>query len=369
MDFRLGDSQQLLASIARDFLTKHVPPALVQELALAPGGFHDELWNEMASLGWPGLLVPGALGGGDGTLLDVMVLVEEMGRACLPGPYIHSAVVATSLLLDAASRAQRERLLPPMALGERRCALAITEESAAFEPEAIALRGEVGGRLNGRKLFVKDAHVADHLVVAARGDGGITVFLVERDRAGILLVPLPAMSGEKLFEVTFSDVGVRATDVIGVEGRGWEALAPALRLGALGRGAEMVGAAQRVLDLCVDYGKVRVQSGRPIGSFQAIQHACADLVRDVDSARALLRAAAWKVESGLAAAADVAMAKAYAGEACLAVARKGHQVLGAISFCEEHPLHLLHKRIHAASLDFGDAAAHYETVASAIGLA
>jgi alkylation response protein AidB-like acyl-CoA dehydrogenase len=369
MDFRPGESQQLLAGIARDFLAKHVPPTLVQELALDPVGFRLDLWSEMSSLGWPGLLVPGALGGGDGTLLDVMVLVEEMGRACLPGPYVHSAVVATSLLLAEASEAQRERLLPPLALGEQRCALAITEESAAFEPAAIALAGEVGGRLNGRKLFVKDAHVADHLLVAARGVAGITLFVVDRARRGIALSPLSAMSGEKLFEVTFHDVATRAADVVGVAGRGWDALAPALRLGALARGAEMVGAAQRILDLCVDYGRVRVQSGRPIGSFQAIQHACADLVRDVDSARALLRAAAWKVESGRDAAADVAMAKAYAGEACLAVARRGHQILGAISFCEEHPLHLLHKRIHAGSLDFGDAAAHYETVARSLGLA
>jgi alkylation response protein AidB-like acyl-CoA dehydrogenase len=369
MDFAPTDSQQLLATIARDFLTKHAPPTLVQELALDPVGFREDLWSEMASLGWPGLLVPAALGGGDGTLLDVMMLVEEMGRACLPGPYVHSAVVATSLLRSAASRVQQERVLPAMALGDRRCALAVTEESAAFEPEAITLRGEVGGRLNGRKLFVKDAHVAHDLLVAARGAGGINLFLVARERRGISLAPMTVMSGDKLFEVRCTDVQVHAEDLVGVDGRGWDALAPALRVGALARGAEMVGAASRVLDLCVEYARVRVQSGRPIGSFQAIQHACADLVRDVDAARALVRAAAWRLESGQSAEADVAMAKAYAGEACLAVARKGHQLLGAISFCEEHPLHLLHKRIHAASLDFGDAPAHYETVATAIGLA
>src|SRR5215470_7608501 len=163
MDFRLTETQQLLAGIARDFLARHCPPTLVQELALDPRGFRDDLWKEMSALGWPGLLVPGALGGGDGVLLDVIVLVEEMGRACLPGPYIDSAVVATSLLLAAGSPAQQERLLPAMALGERLCVLALTEESGAFAPEAITLRGHVGGRLHGRKLFVKNAHLADHL--------------------------------------------------------------------------------------------------------------------------------------------------------------------------------------------------------------
>jgi alkylation response protein AidB-like acyl-CoA dehydrogenase len=130
----------------------------------------------------------------------------------------------------------------------------------------------------------------------------------------------------------------------------------------------MVGAAQRVLEMTVEHAKTRAQGGRPIGAYQAIQHACADLVRDVDCARGLLHAAAWQVSEGLPAVADIAMAKAYAGEACLAVARRAHQIFGAISYCEEHPLHLFHKRIHAASLDFGDAALHLETVAQAIGL-
>jgi alkylation response protein AidB-like acyl-CoA dehydrogenase len=302
-------------------------------------------------------------------LLDAIVLLEEMGRACLAGPYVDSAVVATSLLHAAGSAAQRERTLPAMARGERRCALAITEGSAAVTPDAIDLRGEVGQSLIGCKAFVRDAHVAHDLLVATRGGGGINLFLVERDRPIISLVPLTSMSGEKLFQVHFIAVELRRDDLIGQEGRGWDALARALRIGALARAAEMVGAAGRILDLCVEYARVRVQSGRPIGSFQAIQHACADLVRDVDSARVLVRAAAWKLESGQPAEADVAMAKAYAGEACLAVARKGHQLLGAISFCEEHPLHLLHKRIHAASLDFGDVPAHYRSVATAIGLA
>jgi alkylation response protein AidB-like acyl-CoA dehydrogenase len=131
----------------------------------------------------------------------------------------------------------------------------------------------------------------------------------------------------------------------------------------------MVGAAQRVLDLAVEHARTRVQGGRPIGAYQAIQHACADLVRDVDTSRGLVYVAAWKVSEGLDAGCDVATAKAYAGEACLAVARRGHQIFGAIGYCEEHPLHLLHKRIQAASVDFGDAGRHLEIVARAIGLA
>jgi len=176
--------------------------------------------------------------------------------------------------------------------------------------------------------------------------------------------PDETIGPEKLFEVTCDAVAVNAEDVLDPADAGWEAV----QAGALARTAEMVGAAQRILDLAVEHAKTRVQGGRPIGGHQAIQHACADLVRDVDASRGLLYAAGWKASEGVPAAVDIAMAKAYASEACLTVARRGHQIFGAIGYCEEHPLHLLHKRILAASLDCGGVAEHLEHVARAIGL-
>jgi alkylation response protein AidB-like acyl-CoA dehydrogenase len=177
------------------------------------------------------------------------------------------------------------------------------------------------------------------------------------------------MTGDKLFELELTDVETGPDDLLGAPGHGWALLAPALRLGALARSAEMAGAARRVLELCVEHARVRVQGGRPIGGYQAIQHACADLFRDVESARWLTWEAAWKLESGRPdAPAAVATAKTYAAEACLRVARRGHQIMGAIGYSEEHPLHLFHKRILAAGLDAGDAGLHLETIARAIGL-
>ncbi len=362
MDFTPSSSQQILIATARDFLRKHCPPETAQRLALDQRGFDDGLWRRMAELGWPGLLVPGDLGGSDGSVLDVILLVEEMGRVGLPGPFVTSAVAATSLLIAAGSREQQQRLLPGLATGERIATLALVEAGGSFDPRALALHCEVPGRLTGTKLFVKDAHVASDLVVALRGG---ELLLLPADRAGVARLPLDTLSGEKLFEVTFDAVQVRAEDRLE---RGADALASALTAGALARTAEMVGAAQRVLDLAVEHAKTRVQGGRPIGGHQAIQHACADLVRDVDTSRGLLHVAAWKVSEGVPADGDVAAAKAYAGEACLTVARRGHQIFGAIGYCEEHPMHLLHKRIQAASLDFGDAGLHLETVARTIGL-
>ena len=370
MDFSMTEAQQLLVSTARDVFQQHCPTTLVQELALSERGFADDLWRRISTLGWPGLTIPEAFGGSGGSLLDIALLVEQMGYACFPSPYISSAIVCASLLLNAGSTAQQQRLLPFMARGERLVALAMLEESASFAPQAIALRGDIGGRLNGAKLFVKDAHIADDFIVVARSAYGFNLLLVEATTPGVSLQPMEVISDEKLFEVAFDDVLVTEAMLLGEAGGCWEVLAAALRLGALARCAEIVGCTQRILDICVNYAKIREQSGRPIGAFQAIQHHCADLLRRVEASRGLLYNAAWRHQEGLPdSAAAIAAAKAYAGDAGLWVARKGHQIMGAIGYCEEHPLHWFHKRIQAASLDFGDAATHVEAVAQSIGLA
>ena len=405
MDFRPSAAQQILVATARQFLTARCPIELVRSItwgaptwppippdarhAPAPPERSSEyaaLWRGMAELGWPGLLVPPELGGSGGSLVDVVLLVEEMGRACLPGPFVASAVAATTALAAGGGPPLQKRVLPAMADGNRIVTLAVVEERGSFDPDAISLWCEVPGRLTGEKLFVADAHLADDLIVAVRGGGDLTLVLVPTDRPGVARVLLAAGGVDRLWAVTFDRVEVGVDDLIGVTGRGREPLGAALRAGALARTAEMVGGAQHVLDLVVAHAKTRVQGGRPIGGHQAIQHACADLVRDVDASRGLLYAAAWSASRSATASpgrderggfggpaarppmSSVAAAKAYAGEACLRVARRAHQIFGAISYCEEHPLHLFHKRILAASLDFGDADLHLESVAQAIGL-
>ena len=375
IDFRPNDAQQLLIATARDYLRRERPLEAARPLArggpVAPAD-GDDLWRGMAELGWPGLLVPGDLGGSDGSMLDVALLVEEMGYAALASAYVSSAVVATALLVASADRDQRKRLLGPMATGERRATVALIEEEGTVALDHVAITCE-RAQLTGRKLFVRDAHVADDLLVVVRRGAQLSALALPADRRGVTLTPLDTIGGDKLFTVSFDDVAVRAEDWLAV---GRAEIAAALEAGALARTAEMVGAARRILDLAVAHARTRVQGGRPIGAHQAIQHACADLVRDGACARGLLHVAAWKaaaaaparVDEAPDAALDIAIAKAYAGEACLAVARRGHQIFGAISYCEEHPMHLLHKRIHAASLDWGGAAFHLETVARAIGL-
>ena len=368
MDLSFSPAQQLLQQSARTFLQQRCPIERVQELALDPRGFAADLWKEIATLGWPGLLIPAELGGSGGSVSEALTLVEEQGRACFPSPFLASAVVATSVLIGAGGRRARE-LLPALAMGERICTLAVLEESGQLDPDGLAMPVAAPGRLTGRKLFVADAHVATDVILLGRGPTGPTALLLPMDRAGVDVRPLDSMTGDKLFEVQLTNVETTDDDAVGAPGEGWTLMAPAFRLGALARSAEMVGAAQRVLELCVEHARVRVQGGRPIGGYQAVQHACADLFRDVESARWLVWETAWKVETGRPDAdAAVATAKAYCAEAALRVARRGHQIMGAIGYSEEHPLHLFHKRILAASLDAGDAALHLETVARAIGL-
>jgi len=247
--------------------------------------------------------------------------------------------------------------LPAMAAGERVMGVALAQDGNTLAVDAH-------GRLHGRVPFVEAAHVADALIVAARVDGAWRPVVLPTDRRGVTCRPQATIGPEKLFEVGCEDVELVVGDVLGPDAR-----AEALQAGALARTAEMVGAAQKIFELAVEHAKTRVQGGRPIGGHQAIQHACADLVRDVDASRGLLYAAAWKASENLPAAVNIAMAKAYASEACLTVARRGHQIFGAISYCEEHPLHLVHKRIQAGGLEFGDSSHHLETVARAIGLA
>jgi alkylation response protein AidB-like acyl-CoA dehydrogenase len=335
---------------------KHCPLERLQALALEPGGFARDLWDAMAAMGWQGLLIPPALGGGGAAAPDLVTLLEEMGRACLPGPFVGSAVVATSMLLAAPGSSRARRLLP---------AVALAEESGRSELDAIEMRLDGPGRLDGTKLFVKDAHVATDLLVIGRGGEGATAAVLPMDRPGITVERLDAMGDEKLFVVRLAGVEIGAENLLG----GRLVIDPPLALGALARSAEIVGATARILDLAVEHAKGRVQSGRPIGAFQAIQHHCADLLRDVEASRWLLYEAAWKVAEGDDAEAAMATAKTFSAAVGLRVARRAHQIMGAIGYCEEHPLHLLHKRILAASLDGGDASAHLEAVARSIGLA
>jgi len=377
MDLGFSEEQEMLRTTARDFLTNECPSELVKQLAADEKGYSPEMWKKMAELGWMGLTFPEEYDGMGMTFLDLVVLLEEAGRACLPGPYFSTVVLAGYTIMEAASEEQKKELLTKIANGDLIVTLAVTEPSARYEPDAITVKASPDKDdyvINGTKLFVPDANVADYIICVARTkDGaspeeGLTLFLVDAKSPGISTTLLKTIAGDKQCEVIFEDVRVPKGNIIGELDKGWPVVEKVLEKATVGLCAQMVGGAQKTLDMSVEYAKERVQFGRPIGSFQAIQHYCANMVTDVDGSKYITYEAAWKVSEGLTATMEVSMAKAWVSEAYRRVTLLGHQIHGAIGFCEDHDMPLYFKRAKGSEPTFGDADFHREMVAKQLGL-
>ncbi len=374
MDLGLNETQQMLKNSAREFLDAECPDTLVREMEEDERGYTPELWGKLAEQGWLGLIFPESYGGGGLSFLDLSVLLEEMGRAMLPGPFFSTVVFGGMTIMDAGSEEQKQEYLPRIAEGQIIVTLALTEPSARWDAAGVQLIATPSGdgyTLNGTKLFVPNGHISDYLVVAARtgsGDEDVTLFVVARDAAGITQTVLKTIASDRQSEVVFENVQAPASAVLGEVNAGWSTIAKVLDWGAIGKCAEMSGGGQQVLDMTVEYAKQRTQFGRPIGSFQAIQHHCANMATDVEGSRYITYQAAWRLSEGLPARREVAMAKAWVSDAYRRVCALGHQSHGAIGFTKEHNMQLYSRRAKAAELAFGDSDYHLESVASSIGL-
>ena len=377
MDLGLSEEQEMLKTSARDFLQRECPKKLVKQLDESDEGYSPELWRKMAQLGWLGLLFPEEYGGSGGSFLDLVVLLEEMGYNILPGPFFSTVVLGGSPILAAGNEEQKKELLPNIANGEAILTLALLEPSVRYDAAAVKATAEARNGeyvINGTKLFVPDANVADFLLVVARTretanpEGGITVFLVDAKSPGLKTTLLKTLARDKQCEVVFEDVSVPKENILGELDRGWPTVQDILQKATVAKCAEMVGGAQAALDMAVAYAKERVQFNRPIGSFQAIQHYCANMVSDVDGSRFVTYKAAWKVSEGLPATMDVAVAKAWTSGAYGRVTLLAHQIFGAIGFTMDHDLHLYYRRAKASEMMFGDGAYHRAIVARELGL-
>ena len=374
MDFGLNEAQQMLQRSARGFLEAECPPSYVRAMEEDERGYTVEMWGKLAEQGWLGLIVPEEYSGEGLGFLDLCILLEEMGRMLLPGPFFSTVVLSAMAILDAGTEAQKQRFLSGIGSGRLIVTLALTEPSARWDEAGVATAAtsvEGGYVISGTKLFVPDAHVADYLIVAARtGDeeDAITLFVVPRDSQGMSQTSLKSVASDKQSEVVFEEVAVPSSAVLGGIGQGWPTVERVRQWGAIGKCAQMVGGSQRVLDMTVEYAKQRVQFGRPVGSFQAVQHHCANMAIDVEACRDITYQAAWRLSEGLPAAAEVAMAKAWVSDAYGRVCALAHQCHGAIGFTKEHNLQLYTRRAKAAEQAFGDGELHRQAVAAAIGL-
>jgi alkylation response protein AidB-like acyl-CoA dehydrogenase len=328
------------------------------------------LWKEMTDQGWTGLTIPEEYGGLGLGLLELAVVSEEMGRACLTGPFL-STLFAAALIERAASPKQKAHYLEAIAAGELKATVALLEADASWDLDAVkvkATRNNGNFQVSGKKFFVPDASVSDLIVSVARNGDGHMLLPMDRGADGIELTAMPSMDmTRKLYEVAFNEAGVADSEVFGADGDARGALGQAIQIATVALSSEMVGGMQWVLDISVEYAKTRQQFGRPIGSFQAIQHQCADMLLMTESARSAVYHAAWTVSEGSPAAGTaVAIAKAYCSDAFREVCNRGVQIHGGIGFTWEHNLHLYYKRSKASEVMFGDAAFHRERIARVV---
>ncbi len=373
MDLTLTSEQELLASTAREFLEARCPSSHVREMAHSPAGHAPELWKEIAELGWIGMALPETHGGSGAGFLDLCLVIEQMGRVQLPSPFVPTVVLGALPVARFGSAELADRLLPGVVAGEEVLTFGWCGPDGGWDLDAVGLVATADGDdlvLDGTVTFVPWAEVADHLVLVARraGADGLTVVVVPADAEGITLDRLETTGPARQAQVRLDEVRVAVANVLGDVDGGREVATWALARGTAALAAEMVGGAQRVLDMTVEYAGQRQQFGRAIGSFQAVQHHCADMAMDVLGARFVAYEAIWRLGEELDATMEVAVAKAWVSEAYRRVCATGHQVHGAIGFTAEHDLHLYLGHATDTELTFGDADHHLEVVAGALGL-
>jgi alkylation response protein AidB-like acyl-CoA dehydrogenase len=371
VNFAFSEEQEELRKVVRQFLESKSSETAVREQMETEQGYDEAVWKQMAEqLGLQGLVIPEEFGGSGYGFIELVVVLEEMGRRLLCAPYFSSVVLATQTLLHSGDDAAKKELLPGIASGETIATLAFTEPNGKWDESGItatASKAGDGWTLDGTKMFVLDGHTASLIIVAARTDAGVSLFTVTADASGLTRTALSTMDQTRK-QAKLELSGTPAT-LLGTEGEGWQVLERVLDLAAVALAAEQVGGAQFVLEMAVQYAKDRVQFGRPIGSFQAIKHKCADMLLEVESAKSAAYYAGWcasELNDELPSVAS--LAKAYCSEAYFHATAENIQIHGGIGFTWEHPAHLYFKRAKSSELLFGDPTYHRELLAQRIGI-
>jgi len=373
MDFDLSKPQKLLKGSARELLARECSTARVRELMETDTAHDEQLWQTIADQGWLGLIVPEEHGGLGLGLVELAVVAEEMGRACLPGAFL-STVFAGTLVERAGSQEQCAQYLEPLSRGELKATVAILEEPASWDLSSLkleALRSNGQLSTSGKKLFVPDAAIADLTICVTKFGDSLALLPIEKGKKGaegLTINAMPSMdTTRKLYELVLNNVALPQANVLGADGDARGALRGAIETATIALCAEMVGGMQWVLDATVEFAKTRQQFGRPIGSFQAVQHQAADMLLMTESSRSAVYYAAWALnekqpEAGTA----VSIAKAYCSDAYREVCNRGVQIHGGIGFTWEHDLQLYYKRSKSSEVMFGDASFHRELIARTV---
>ena len=378
IEFGLTEEQEMLKTMARDFLANECPSSRVRELMEDDTGFSADLWKKMAEVGWLGLVLPEEYGGAGMNFRDLAILLDEMGRAVFPSPFLSTLLLVGMPVLAFGTEQQKKEILPKIANGEAVCTLAALEDDGDWYADSIKVRADQRGDnyvINGTKLFVPDAKTADYMLIAARTkrtenpEEGITLFLLDTKEVwGLLSTTLNTIDQtRKQYEVVFMNVPVPAKNILGELHQGWPIMKQIGLQATAALCAEMVGAGEKAFEMTIEYLKERVAFGVVIGSFQALQHRAADMAITLEYSRSLMEWAAEAIkEDHPDAATAVSMAKSFCGDTCKKVVAEGIQMHGGIGFTWDHDMHLYFKRIWADDNAFGDSIYHRELVAQAL---
>jgi|YNPNPStandDraft_1061719.scaffolds.fasta_scaffold08865_4 alkylation response protein AidB-like acyl-CoA dehydrogenase len=370
MDLDFTPEQKMLGEAASRFFAEQCPYHRVKELEESEEGYDPRLWKKMADLGWLGMLFPEEYGGWAGQFTDALILQEKMGAACFPSPFFSTVIQCGLLILEGGNEEQKRALLEKVSSGDLIMALARYEEDGGESPSSIQMEAsekEGGYVLNGVKLFVADANVAEKLIAVARVvPGGITLFLVDANAPGVACVKMPTVAKDNTCEVVFRDVRVGREAVIGTVGKGWELLESISARATLAKCAEMLGACKASIEMTASYAKERVQYDRPIGSFQIIQHYMANMLLAYDTSYNYLYKVGWMMDRGMDCVSEVSALKACLNRSLLFITERAVQIHGAIGTTRECDIGLFYRRAKAWESAAGDTIHHLEKIASFI---
>lgn len=372
VEFALNEAQEMLRQTTRQFLADRAPLEAVRQLADTEAGFDEKLFQAGAELGWHSLAIPEEYGGAGYTFAELSIVLEELGRALFPGPFLSTVVMAADAIMSAGTEDQKQAYLPGIAMGDHTVGVALFEGPGGTGVEDIRVAAEPVGSgwvLTGKKTNVVFGHAVDTVLVAARTAGGVSLFLVPSGTSGVAAEPVPTLDATtKQAHITFADVSVGAEALLGQEGAAGPVIERMLRLAAVGLALDQVGGAQWCLETSVEHGKTRFQFGRAIGSFQAIKHHCADMLVEVEHARSAAYHAARVTHDETELQVAAPLAKSLCSDSYSHVAGETIQILGGTGFTWEHGVHLYFKRAKSTALMFGDARHQRRLLGDALGL-